>query len=126
MSMSEVKVNVENTLKKVKENRELHNREHQEALAAHKETLKGYFREQLEDLAECEKDEDFEPERPPQMPEHHLDEYDRYIQMLEWSTDNEVVLTEDQFACIIMDNWRWQTGWKQAIYTMSNNRYRGQ
>lgn len=51
-------------------------------------------------------------------PEDHTDDYDRVIAMLEWSNEGEVVLTEQEFAHYVQDNWGWSEGW-----TISNSAY---
>ena len=45
-------------------------------------------------------------------------DYDRAIAMLEMSLEDEIVLSESDFACYVLDNW----GWKDMV-GMTNSRY---
>lgn len=48
-----------------------------------------------------------------QVPENHADDYDRALQMLDWETGDEVVLSEGEFTQLIQDDW----GWKRQFAT---------
>ena len=52
------------------------------------------------------------------VPHDHSAEYDRAIKMVEMSVDENLELTEPEFAQLVMDDW----GWKQQ-FTASNSRY---
>ena len=52
------------------------------------------------------------------VPHDHTAEYDRAIKMVEMSVDENLELTEQEFAMLVMDDW----GWKQQ-FTASNSRY---
>lgn len=41
-------------------------------------------------------------------PEDHSDDYERVIEMLEWSDDEQLELNEHQFATYVLDQWGWQ------------------
>lgn len=41
-------------------------------------------------------------------PEDHTSDYDRVLKMLELSLDNELELTDREFAQFVMDDWGWQ------------------
>lgn len=41
-------------------------------------------------------------------PQDHTDEYDTVIELLKMSEDDELVLTQDDFACYVLDKWHWQ------------------
>lgn len=53
-----------------------------------------------------------------QEPVSHLADYDRAIQMVEWSTGDTVELSERDFQQYVMDDW----GWK-AIFAATNSSY---
>lgn len=40
-------------------------------------------------------------------PQEHTKDYDRVIKMLEMSTADEVVITEQQFSQYVLDEWGW-------------------
>jgi len=51
-------------------------------------------------------------------PEDHTEEYDRAIKMLEMSTDETILITNDEFKCYVEDKWHWSREW-----AVSNMRY---
>lgn len=46
-----------------------------------------------------------------QAPEDHTNEYDRSLQMLEMSVDDEIVITTQEFANYVQDIWSWSRNW---------------
>jgi hypothetical protein len=46
-----------------------------------------------------------------EQPVDHTEDYDRVLQMLDYELDEEVTLTEQEFAQYVQDDW----GWKQAF-----------
>jgi hypothetical protein len=44
-------------------------------------------------------------------PEDHTGDYDRVIAMLDMEVNDEVVLTEQEFAQFVQDDWAWQHQW---------------
>ncbi len=55
------------------------------------------------------------------VPVEHTRDYDRTISLLELSLDDEIYLTEREFAQYVMDDW----GWQQE-FTATNVMYSGQ
>ncbi len=55
------------------------------------------------------------------MPEDHSADYERVIEMLEWSKDDELELNESEFSTYVLDQWGWQEGFSQtyAMYSGS-------
>lgn len=51
-------------------------------------------------------------------PEDHTGDYDDAIDMMEWSTDDTIELSQSQFVQYVKDDW----GWKQS-WTVSNSEY---
>lgn len=47
-------------------------------------------------------------------------DYERTIQMLEMTVDEELDLTGDQFECYVMDRWHWQEQFLDVGSTYSN------
>ena len=52
------------------------------------------------------------------LPVDHTKDYERVIQMMTICQDEEIELTEEDFAAYVMDDWRW----KQE-FLVSNSRY---
>ena len=53
-------------------------------------------------------------------PEDHTRDYDRVIQMLKMSVDEEIELTSNDFDRFVMDRWDWSDRW-----AVTNSRYVG-
>ena len=51
-------------------------------------------------------------------PEDHTADYDRVIDMIEMSIDDEVELSAQEFDWYVRDNWAWS-----ALATMTNSSY---
>lgn len=108
-------------LDRIRENRDKH-------VAAYEEAWKGYLievQEQLDKIvkdarAEAKKFKDWSgdvgklPEKVvmhfgvnAQPPQSHKDEYDRVIDMLEFTDEKNVILSQDQFNQYVRDEWQW-------------------
>lgn len=55
-------------------------------------------------------------------PEDHTLDYDRIIRMLEMTVDDEITISEYDFAQYVMDDWDWARGFARntAAYAASN------
>jgi len=51
-------------------------------------------------------------------PEDHTKDYDRVLQMLEMSVDDEIDLLSNEFECYVQDDWGWKERW-----STSNSKY---
>lgn len=54
----------------------------------------------------------------PAPPEDHTGDYDDAIDMMTWSTDTKIELTQGQFKQYVKDDWGWKDSW-----TASNTAY---
>jgi hypothetical protein len=106
--MRQVRVSKNDLRAKLVENRERHRGVFEEALAGFQKEAVRLLEEQAERARrglrrnvyvhlEC--------------PEDHTSDYDRIIAMLDMEVDDEVVLTEQEFAQFVQDNWSWQQQW---------------
>lgn len=55
-------------------------------------------------------------------PESFANEYDRAMKMLELSVDGQIVLTRDEFANLVLDEWRWTESFKSKVAVYSRRR----
>ena len=57
-------------------------------------------------------------------PENHLEDYDRVLDLLKMTLDEELELREHEFNCYIRDQWDWTGRFKNisATYTASGNK----
>jgi len=53
-----------------------------------------------------------------QVPESHVDDFDRAIQMFEMTTDDDVTLEEVDFQMYVRNQWRWH-----SQFLLSNSHY---
>jgi hypothetical protein len=118
--MSEVTVNRKDAIEKLKENRELHKEESLAARAGYNRKLKEYMLSELERLEACGEQTKFTLKKPPHIEQDHLAEYDRYCQMLERPTGDEITLTAEEFSNLILNDWHWQEAWLSNVYFLSD------
>lgn len=108
--MAEQSFNKEKLLVKLKENRDEHKRIYLEAVEGYRNSVAYWLEKQRKQLDKVE-DANLSTldllfrER---LPTHHLNAYDNAISMLEWSEDESVVLTLEDFDRYVRDNWEWQ------------------
>ena len=106
--LTEVRVNKEDLLTRMRANRADHRTEFEEA-------MEGYKRKAIQLLEEhIDRIKDNAPERvivnlP--YPVDHTEDYDIAIDQLEWSEDDEIELTQNEFNTYVRDQW----GWKEAF-----------
>lgn len=115
--MRKVTVKQNELLVIIRENRDTHKADYEDAYAGYLETCKELLEELLEDFNEGERDTVQWTEFPPQS---QVKDYDRVIRMLELSVDSEIELSADEFANFVQDDWAWKDQW-----TLSNSAYIG-
>lgn len=103
--MEKVKIDKKRLMDRLIENSIIHEREYNKALADYRKAATIELNNLLAKLENGEKISKYLKTEPPTC---HLADYSRARQMLEWSLDNEVELTEKEFECFINDNWDWK------------------
>ena|SRR5690606_17829516 len=98
-------VNKSELLQKVKENKE-------EFIQLYSEAVEGYVKSCKEELEKALiKVENWnKPENvylSMTVPRNYTDEYDQAIAMLEWTQDEVIELTPQQFNQLVLNNWEW-------------------
>ena len=112
--LSEVLLNKDALLEQVRENYALHREKFEEAMDGYKAKVVGLLEEHIQRIR------DNAPEKvfiQLEMPEDHSKDYERVIEMLEWSKDDDLELDEQEFATYVLDQWGWQEGFS-ATYAM--------
>lgn len=125
-----VKVDTFKLLTALKENKEKHVKEYEEAVLGYKEVAKARLEAEL-GKAELKlqrnfqllnaKIDQFEVEDQNdtvvllehvmfsmKVPQNHEKAYEVAIQMAEWEVGNTVELTQSQFQCFVLDDWDWK------------------
>lgn len=115
--LNTVVVDREKALKKIRENAKKHEVEYRESMAGYKVKLLEYF-EQCRHVVLAKKDE-MEALVLPQMPiepRHHMEEYRKSIEMLEWNEGLSVALCVSEFEQLIMDKWHWSGSFEHTKF----------
>lgn len=116
--LSEVLLSKELLLGQVKANYASHRQKFEEAMVGYKAKAIGLLEEHIQRIKDNAPEKVF-VQLP--MPEDHSRDYERVIEMLEWSKDEELELNEQDFATYVLDQWGWQEGFAQtyAMYSES-------
>jgi hypothetical protein len=125
--MKEVRVNKNDLLKIVKENREKHIKEYKEAVEGYKEAAldqieKGMarLRAQVEGLKKGQMIALAHITFDLQVPCNYQDDYDQIIQMLEMSVDESIVLSKQEHLQYVMDKWQWKGSFENTTMFYNN------
>lgn len=100
-----VRVNKDALLERIKENRDQHRTIFEEAIAGWKKKVTETLEERYQAAL---RGEQFNVAIHLPRPEDHTDQYDTVIELLTMSLDEELELTQHDFACYALDKWQWQ------------------
>jgi hypothetical protein len=106
--MQTVTVKTADLLLEVKKNHEAHRGIYETALVRYRELAVETLTAMLED-AKAGKPVKHHVQLP--IPEDHSDDYLRAIKMLEMSTEEEIEISQRDFAQYVMDDWGWKAEW---------------
>ena len=106
--MRSVKINKEELLKIVRENKEKHIKDFQEAVTDYKAAAIKLAAAHVELAATGELDKIAKIKAMPGQPVSYEDSYTRAIRMLELSVDDVIELEEDIFNQLVLDEWTWK------------------
>ena len=112
--MKTIKTKKAELLAHLKANRENHIDEYNRAFDAYREALIVQFEEALK------KAKNYEPVSHHidlEKPQNYLDSYDSAIEMLEWTTEDEIELDLVEFKQLVQDQWNW----KQSFTAMARS-----
>lgn len=115
--MENVRVNKSEILDILKKNREDHRKIFLEALTGYRATAIKLLEERLE-LAKSGKR--IELTFRLQQPIDQTRDYDRAIKMLEMSINEDIELTEEDFAMYVLDDWGWKRNFLSVNSTYSS------
>lgn len=92
----------------LKSNREKHEREYKAAKVGYRATLMTMFADclkRLEDGHDSEHGDIFSLHKP----SHYLKDYDRAIAMFEMAQEESIVLDDEDFQKLVLDDWEWKS-----------------
>jgi hypothetical protein len=104
-TMHAVLVPREKLLATLRENRAKHADEYAAAHDGWEEARIAYLRETL---AKAEAGEDFDIHFSGPEPREWLDDYDTAIAMLDWSQEEWIELSREEFQQYVLDEWKWK------------------
>lgn len=113
--MQRVRLNKEEFISKVRQNRDQHRAVFERAVEGYRHRLIAELERRMADVRKGRRIDQYLalPE-----PEDHTDDYDRILTMAEMSIDSTIELSEDEFAMYVMDQWRWKQD-----FTATTTRY---
>lgn len=109
LGLSHIRVTKEFLLNVLKENKQVHLQEYDDALRVYHETLILHYQDKIEDL-ECFTTEnilDMDTAFDLIKPKSYADKYDLIIDMLECSVDEFVDISQDEYRQYVKDEWNW-------------------
>lgn len=104
--MRKVTVDKEELLAEVKENRQKHKEEYEQAVENYCKEAARRFREKVE---AAEAGHPTSTSIDLDKPIEFLDEYDQAIRMLEMEQNDQIELTESEFQKLVLDEWNWSS-----------------
>lgn len=103
-----IQVDKDKLLAALEQNRESHAAAYEKAKAGYIKVTTEQVRGYLTRLADGEL---LERAFLPAPPEDHTSDYDDAIDMMQWSTDITIELTQQQFKQYVKDDWGWKDVW---------------
>ncbi len=117
-TMNGIRVSVAALISKLTINREFHRQAFDEAVVGYRHKAQEQLQRNLDLIAK--NSGAFDIRVGLTVPKEHTKDYDRALKMLEFSLDEEIILSQEEFAQYIMDDW----GWQQE-FTATNVMYSG-
>ena len=116
--MRSVKVEKNELLGIVRDNKKKHVKEFDEAVKDYKKAAVKVAKEHVELAKTGDLDSIAKIRAMPQKPTSYEKDYDRAIRMLELSVESVIELEEDIFNQLVLDEWSWKQGFvaQSALY----------
>lgn len=114
--MREVRIDKERLRERVQVNRDNHRLIFERSVDGYREAVQRWFGQQMDRLRDG--DDDFEVTFTGVRPEDHTEDYERVLEMLEMSEDDTILLSQEEFARYVRDDW----GWKR-LFTATTSSY---
>ncbi len=100
-----VKVDKDRLIERLKENRDRHEREYQEAVGGYKSRLVFVLQRMLE---AAKRKEVVSHKIDLKIPKDHAQEYEKALAAMEWDQDVTLHLTQAEFDRYVLDAWPWK------------------
>lgn len=116
--MEEVRVETDDLIKILKENRKRHEEEYKETFEGYKEDAIMLLEKSLGRAKSAKTIKDIRTSLDLMQPECHLEDYDSIIGMLELCLDDSIEVTQQEYRQYVQDKWGWKHG-----FALMNTRY---
>lgn len=114
----EIEVNKQKLLEALRANKQAH-------IQAHAEAVENWKKDVKERISNAATDINQDNYRPfikrshkvfniPAIPQSMEKDYDRAISMLEWHTEDTILLDQQKFNAFINDEWEWKSHWNNT------------
>lgn len=102
--MDQVRVKKAQLIETLRANRDEHAEQYQRAIEKYRERTLEWFNAQVEILKAGR-----DPQRssPLPVPEEHTEDFDRVIEMMNWTLNDEVELSQMEFEQYVRNQWGW-------------------
>jgi hypothetical protein len=117
MGLQMVKVHRLSLIDRIERNKTTHRKEFEEAFEGYRKMMIAELEKMLDEAKAGKK---FERRFHLPEPQDHTDDYDTVIEMLRMSVDDNVAITQGEFAQYVLDKWHWKDQ-----FTASNMMYAG-
>jgi hypothetical protein len=114
--MDSIRISVDKLRETVKKNRENHRTIYEESFQKYRDMAIAELKQML---AEAKAGKRIRRSIQLTPPMNQTSDYDRVLKMLDMTTDDVVVLSEEDFAQYVMDEWRWKEQFSQINSTYS-------
>ncbi len=105
MAKRTVKIDKAALIERVKENRDRHDREYQEAVGGYKSRLVFVLTRMLE---AAKRKEDVDHTIDMEVPQDHSGEYEKALSIMEWEQNDTLHLSVTEFERYVLDAWPWK------------------
>ena len=112
--MNDIKVTKSELIATLKKNRDEHDDIYNKAVVVYREKC---VQELERMIAEAKAGGNIRHSFSAPVPERHVEDYDNAIEMLEWTLDDTIVLSEHDFRTYVRNEWGWAKNF--AISTSS-------
>lgn len=106
--MRSVKVNREELLKILLDNKKKHVKDYEESVKDYKKAALKVAKEHVELAKTGDLDQIAKIRAMPQRPQSYEDSYNRAIRMMELSVESIIEVEEDVFNQLVLDEWHWK------------------
>lgn len=115
-------------LKAVRDNRDKHQTDYDEAVEGYKEAVVEALQKKIaffqKALADYKNGGELHPGASLGLtpPRHYMKDYNRVVKMLEMSHEDDIELSHEEFSQYVMDDWKWKENFTQSTALYSNNK----